>query len=510
MRAVSFKRVRTVDPFIWVLSGLTLLARALAWAWGLHVDLAAVGPQANQHTWQLLDLTLLRHDLLSATGSLIMQPPLYNLLVGLLLHVPTALQAPAAGIFLFLCSLATALATYSTMTMLGVRRDVSFAVTVVLVVADPASLLFSSYLFYAAPTAALVTLSAWSAVRLFERPSASNAGLFGAIAAMLALTNTSYQPVMVLLLFGAVLIALRSSVRGIAIGLAVPTFLLLAWSSAMWIETGAPTTSTWLGMNLAHVTTDASPTPLVRHLVAHGTLTRTALVPAFSSLHDYGVPPVTTGPAAQAQVTRSDGQPNFNNPAYETVSSRSLHNDLAFIAAQPGRYLATVGLGLRIWAVPGDQYYFFADRHQLTGYVAAWDHLVDLQLVRDPYLSLVILAHQTTPLDQISWTEVVLGVLSIIGAPLVAIGDLRRRPRRGWAVLLSWALLAQAFLISSLTEYAENNRFRFETGTLRITLSVVVLAALVDRLRPRSSRQASRLEARGWSDAPEVTPAGAN
>ena len=235
MPATSRERVRSIDPFIWIVAGLTLLARALTWAAGLHVDLSPIGPKANQHAWQLLDLNLLRHDLLSASGSLIMQPPLYNVAVGTLLHLPAHLQAPVAGIGLLVSSLVISLATYSTMTLLGVARGVALAVTVVLVVADPASLLFSSSLFYAAPAAALVTATAWAAVRLFERPSGSRAGLFGAIAATLALTNTSYQPVMVLLVF--VFRKSEFAPRGVMVLFGIISFVLV-WAKEYRQDSG--------------------------------------------------------------------------------------------------------------------------------------------------------------------------------------------------------------------------------------------------------------------------------
>ena len=49
---------------------------------------------------------------------------------------------------------------------LGVRRGIALAVVVVFVVADPAQYLYAAYYFYALPTAALVTLTGWAAVRL--------------------------------------------------------------------------------------------------------------------------------------------------------------------------------------------------------------------------------------------------------------------------------------------------------------------------------------------------------
>ena len=502
-------KLRRVDPLAWLLVALVTVARLLAWAAGLGVNLDAISSKVDQHTWQLLDLNLLRHDLLSATGSLLMQPPLYNLLVGLLLHLSPDLRPPIVGFSLFACAMATTLATYATLKLLGIVPVVAMTVTVILVIADPATILFSSYLFYAAPTAALVTLTAWAAVRLLARPSWQHAATFGGIAAVLAMFNTSYQPLVIVLIFVAIASTLRTAWRSILLGFALPALVLVLWAASMWIQTGMPTTSTWLGMNLAHVTTGASPRALVRQLIADGTVAPTALVPAFSSLRAYGITPVTSGPAAQAQVTRSDGQPNLNNPGYEVASSRSLRDDLAFIASEPGRYLATVEHGVRIWAIPGDQYYFFDGGTHLSGYDEMWDRLVDLQLVRDPYLPLLILAHQATPLDQISWTEVVLGLLSLIGAPVIAVTELRRRRRLSCAILVVWGLLAQAFLVSSLTEYGENNRFRFETGTLRITLSVVVVVSVVGRLRRNADCRDERLEAAGWSDdgAVEAQPA---
>jgi hypothetical protein len=339
-------------------------------------------------------------------------------------------------------------------------------------------------------------------VALLRAPTAGRGVVLGTVATALALLNTSYQPVVVLGLLVVVVVVLRRAGRRVVLGVLAPCVVLVAWTGAMWVETGSPTTSTWFGMNLAHVTTGAAPRSLVASLVADGTLDRTALVPAFSSLAAYHVAPVTTGPAAQAQVRRSDGQPNLNNPGYIVASRRSLRDDLAFIAAQPGRYLDTVLKGLRIWAVPGDQYYFFSNSHALGGYTAAYDRIVLLQGTRDPYLPLAILAHQAVPLDQISWTEVAMSTLAIAGAPIVGLFELRRRRRLGVAILVVWALLAQAFVISSLTEYGENNRFAFETGGLPLILATVVVATVVDAARRRGSiPRDARLEAAGFGAA---------
>ena len=62
----------------------------------------------------------------------------------------------------------------------------------------------------------------------------------------------------------------------------------------------------------------------------------------------------------------------------------------------------------------------------------------------------------------------------------------------------------QAFVLTSATEFGENNRFRFETGTTLLVLSVVVLRHGVSRLaaRWRPTGLEQRLDDLGWAEEP--------
>src|SRR5271165_85129 len=119
------------------------------------------GPRFNINVygyWQVLDPSLLTHHLLDSLWNLQMQPPLYNLAIGLLLQLPTGLRAPIAELAYFFLYAFICMTTYASMMLLSIPRKVALVVVLVLVVLDPAQLFFSKTLFYATPTAAFVTV----------------------------------------------------------------------------------------------------------------------------------------------------------------------------------------------------------------------------------------------------------------------------------------------------------------------------------------------------------------
>ena len=123
-----------------------------------------------------------------------------------------------------------------------------------------------------------------------------------------------------------------------------------------------------------------------------------------------------------------------------------------------------------------------------------------LQGLRNRFSSLAEIAGEAPPLNQLSFTLIATSALSMLGTPLLML-CWRRRPELVIGLAVPWFLLTQAFIVTSLSEFGENDRFRFETGTTMITLSVVVLSVIIDRLRGRRRPGGldQRLDALGWS-----------
>ena len=148
-----------------MLVGAFAVSRLVAAAAGVRFDDSVLRGTRLTDKWQLLDVHLLRTDLIESVWHLNSQPPLYNLYGGLLLWLPTGLRHPfetACGLAL---GLVIVLCTYHLLLELTVPRGVALGVTLVGVVASPAYLLYENWLDYAEPTAALGTFAAWCLVR---------------------------------------------------------------------------------------------------------------------------------------------------------------------------------------------------------------------------------------------------------------------------------------------------------------------------------------------------------
>ena len=425
-------RVRPIDPYYWIVAGAPVVVGLVLRIVGVPFNADLLGPPYRANLEQLLDFALLRHDLIRSILDLHTQPPLYNAAFGVLLHLPHGLQSPVAQTALLLCSVATAVATYGSMVLLGVPRTLALALVLVLVVADPAEFLFSMTLLYAAPTAALVTSLAFTGIRAALRPTVGNAALFAACGTVLCLFSTSLQPLVFLALLAVVVLALPSARRALIAGSIVPVAVLGLWTVHMTVSFGTPATSTWLGMNLAHSTTMAAPRSMVEHLVRRGVLTPLAEQGPFAPLGTYGVPPARTGGPALSQVTKSDGHPNLNNRAYIGVSQEFLHNDLRFITAEPGQYATQVARGVSVWFVPADQYFALPSTVG-TRYRSVYDRWVQWQPTHDDLVAAqVVYGHRPAAWSQLSYLQLLATLTTLIGVPVLVASRWRTRRRTRW------------------------------------------------------------------------------
>ncbi len=465
-----------------VLVGAFAVSRIIGAVAGVRFDDSALRGTRLTDKWQLLDVHLLRTDLLGSIWHLESQPPLYNLYSGLVLGLPNGLQRPfevACGLGL---GLVIVLCTYHLLLELAVPRGVALGVTLVGVVASPAYLLFENWLDYAEPTAALGTFAAWCLVRYLRTGRARfGLGFFSGYAGVVLLDST-YQIEWLLVGFVVVLVVRRRQWKQVLAAAAVPVLLVGTWYVKDTVLFGTTTTSSWLGMNLARSVLFKAPAATVAHLERQGTLSSLASVPAFGPPDAYV--PRFVRPAGQADqalgaLFKADGATNFNNPIYSTISSRYLHDDLAYIAARPGEYLGDVDAAIQVWLVPSDQNFTNSqDWPAVRGYATAYDRVVDWQPVTDPAAAEVVFERGPSPLSWLSLQAVAVYSLALLGT-LLLIWRRRRDPATAGTLAVLWWTTAYAFAASALIEIGENERFRFELGTVPLVLATVVLTAAV-------------------------------
>jgi hypothetical protein len=466
-----------------VLIGAFALSRAIAAAAGVRFDDSVLKGTFLTDKWQLLDVGLLKHDLVASVWHLNSQPPLFNLYAGILEKVPTGLQRPLEVVSALALGLVIVLCTYGLLVELKVPPVAAMVVTLVGVVASPAYLLFENWLDYAYPTAALGVFAAWCLIRYLRsgrvRPGL---GFFGAYAAIVLL-NSTYQIEWMVVALVVVVIVLRRQWRRVLAVAAVPVLVVLTWYVKDAVLFGTSTTSSWLGMNVARLVLFKAPPSVVSQLEHQGTLTPLASVPAFGGPKTYVprfVRPTPSSVAALGPLYKKDGATNFNNPIYISVSSQYLHDDIAYIRARPSEYVGDVNSAVQVWLVPSDQNFANSlNWPHVRGYSSFYDKAVEWQPVVDPGAANVVFATTPSPLSWLSLQAIAVYVLTLFGAPILLWR--RRRVDRAFAgtVAVLWWTTVYAFVASSLIEIGENERFRFELGSVPLVLAAVVATAVV-------------------------------
>jgi hypothetical protein len=462
---------------------------------GVRFDAVAIQPtQAIQDQWQLLDLGLLRHDLWSSIWYLHSQPPLYNLFCGLLLALPRSFQVPVAASCFLVLGAAFAVATY--LLALELRLPAWASATVaLLVVLNPATILYENWLSWSYPAAVFVTVGAYLLARfLRDRRWGWGVGAFGCFAVVL-LDDSVFQWIwLVLLPVGLVLVA-RVGWRRIASVAVVPLLVVGAWYVKDAVQFGTDTTSSWVGMNLASTTVGPAPRAQLQEMVRQGILSPIVLVSPFSAVGVF-VPkytrPAHTGVAALDERTTSNGGTNFNNIAYIDVSRQYLSNDLTYLRHHPGRYLHNVVTSMRIWVVPSDQYPFLNSNFvHITPYADAFDAGVLWQATSAPTLAPGFepaLGGPPPSGGEMSYLKMLEYVLAIFVFPVAVVYRRGDRVFAGVGVVL-WLTVVYDLLTTSLISLGENNRFSFELGSLPALAAAGALAFVVGRGRARWARR---------------------
>jgi chromate transport protein ChrA len=466
---------------------------------GVRMDASALAPGNQQQVqWQLLPLHLLRHDLIRSVGSLHSQRPLYNLLVGVLLHFPAAAQDSVAfGLFLFLGAVLV-VTTFLLLVELGTGPRLALVVGL-LVVADPSTAIYENWLSWSYPTAVCLVSGAYGLARLARSGDARwAAASAGAFVAALFLDSTFQWPWLILVA-AAIGWAGRRRWPPVLAASAVPLLLAAGWTANDAAQFGTASSSSWLGMNLYQPTLWHAPPSDLNGLGKK--LDPLASVPPFAAVDTY-VPrffsPSRTGVPALDEAWAELGVPNFNNRIYVRASSAYLRDDLAYIRARPWRYLSNTSLSAELWTLPGDQYPWLGPNYgHIAGYARAYDAVALLQpKFAGSFASELAETRNARPSpSELPWTTLLLSVVDLVLAPVVIV---RRRRESGWALTVAvlWITIVYSLLVTSMTELGENMRFHFELGALPVVLAVVTLTTMV------SLRRSGRVPSGGGSQIP--------
>ncbi len=357
---------------------------------------------------------------------------------------------------------------------------------------DPATVLYENWYFYAYPTAVTMTVAVLCCIRYLRTMRlAWGLGFFSCLT-VVVLMNSSFQIEWLLVPVVAILLSFRRHWRTI-LAASLPCVLVLCWYTKNEVQFGTFSTSSWIGMNLAPSTTFAAPKALIEKLIANGTLTPLAAVTQFGPVSRY-VPkyvrvPHTGIPALDDRLSSGGRTPNFNNLAYVKVSALYLHNDIAFIKAEPNRYATIVSRAVKMSFVPADQFYFFegpgSDRSKITDWAHLYDAVVLWQPSVDTFAGTATELGHAPGFTDVAWGTILVYLVTAFGVPIAC---WRRRRDRPYVVTMGfmWFSVLWLFVVTNLVELGENNRLRFELGPLPVLAAAVVVVELLRRRDRRS------------------------
>jgi hypothetical protein len=467
------------------ITGIFISSRIAFLLAGVHFDMTGLTGQFD--VIQLLDLSQLHHNLVQSIWYLHSQPPFYNLLSGLLLQLPGGMIRPVLVLTSAALGLGLALSGYYLCLELHIPSAISLVLTV-LVVLDPANVLYGNWYFYSFPTAVVMTFCALCLARFVRTRSLVWGFWFFGSLMTIVLLNSTFQWFWLVAASVPVLVVLRHRWKAVLAVAAVPLLLVSVWYVKNGVIFQSYATSSWFGMNLSKTTTNWATPGQLRRLEAKKKTLPTG-GDSFLPLSAYGRELTShggTGVTVLDERVKSDGQPNFNNINYITISNRFLHDDIAFIEAYPDRYLHIVGRGALLFFVPSEQYvYLGTNSDHIAAYVNAFDLLVKWQprnsnLILYPYGGAFV-----TP-GQVSIGAVITFAIATLVTPFVV---WRRRRDASFALVLAfiWVSIVYIFGATTLVDLGENQRFRYDLGPLPLVAAVAVVAALVTRIRGAGS-----------------------
>jgi hypothetical protein len=428
-----------------------------------------VAPNADdlQALSQLAPLDQLRGHLAETIVFLHSQPPLFNLLVGVLGKAPGSPTAWLHPLWVMM-GFGIVLAMFGWLRRCNVPR-VWAHVAVLVFGLNPSLVVYENFLSYTYGEAFCVLLGL-IAFALTSRTPAVGTGIYACAATVLVGVRALFHPAWAGLVVAAQWprrMAGSGSMRRWLLAPVVAGMLLVIKNGLMF---GVWATSSWFGMNVASLAAAAVGRD-AENLAAEGTVSRTFLVTGFQPLDRYPaamvdeqVRAVTArlgSHAALIEPSKSNGSPNMNHAGYIGVSRRLWRDSLRAFSARPIGTCRAIAGGLRRHFLPTTASNPFIR-----------DNLNRLDALENLYRRALYPAESSILV--IAWYGFAIASSVWMWARRAAWPEPFGDAAGYLAVTVIWVVV-----ISSVTTSGENNRFRFCLDPAVFSWNVGVLGTIL-------------------------------
>ena len=478
---------------LWI-GRLIVLASVATGAITLVATGNGVDRPALDTAWQIIDPEVLADDPLGSVWYLHTQPPIYNLVVGIIAW----LDLPPAGALyvMFVASLiGTGLLLHGLLVRWGVGPVIA-GLIVALALLNPSLLSTITIASYEVPVALLLVASLWAMQRYLDTPGTGWLLATSALLTLTALTRSLFNPPWVAVVLVLMLIARPVSRRQVLATAAIPIVLVGGWMLKNEVLFGTPTTSSWLGFNMQRGIVAPLHADMVRDDTRAGEVSGLALEYPWGGIEQYeawldGCEPAHDHPAV-SEPAKPDyrGLPvaNFNYECYLPLYEQAQDDAVTLARRHPGRYLHDRAAALAM------SYRFAEIGTQDTWLDTAYEKLlwpVDVRVgMSDWNLPLFIGVDESGMPLSISITliglSVFVGVRGLVAVwRLARIGWRRRSDWPGYELVWLVVSMTTAVIIlgGDLIEFGENGRFRSTLDPLLVAMPLASLALVAQHRR---------------------------
>lgn len=333
-----------------------------AWYALVHVAALAAGVRFDRtpliEYLHYLDPELLRTRLAESVWYLHVQPPFFNLFVGLVLKV-----TPESGILFHALFLALGFTLYTgafaLQVRLGVRRPVA-AVLCGLFVLSPSFLIFEHFLIYMLPCAAALVIAAVALHESLAKDSRRALAAFFVCLAVLCGTWTAFHLFYFIMVWAGLILLWRGRRRRALLFGAVPFLIIAGIYVKNYALFGEFTACTVSGRNLWIMTAGNMRWEDKVRWVEEGKLSEVSLVNRWASLDVYGeeylrVPPGFAEIPALSEEHKSNGAVNYNHYGQIAVSRHYAEDGRYALLRAPRTYLISVALSVYRYFAPATE-----------------------------------------------------------------------------------------------------------------------------------------------------------
>jgi hypothetical protein len=447
--------------------------------------------------WQLIPTETLRSDPLGSVWHLHIQPPLWNLIVGVILRWSPVPDAISLQVLQFGFGVLGVALLASLLARLFGRPWVGVAVATITML-DPQVLAGAFTPTYELPTTCGLIAVLWL---VLMRPRSPRFALISlaTVGTAIVLTRTVFHPVWLVLLLVSSWWVVRHAVdrRTVVLTLAIPVVLIGGWMGKNAALFDRPTLSSWFGMNLQRAVIPVATDEQLTSWAARGDISEiTAAYPSgfvsFSAYEPYVGPCVTQHDhPATANVNRlgNDIFPNFNAECYLPIYDIAGEDARWVILHHPSLYLEGRWWALRAWVTE------------------APPPLLTTSAIYDALRPAYRIAQLGVPssLPSIRWGDLPYGAfttkthLSLLqaGATVLVIGAairaawrrLRRRPSSPWiqVEVVAGLIVGWNLVVGVLFELGEQFRFRATTDPITMSIGIWLAWRLIGHVRHRQA-----------------------